>query len=196
MRQYLIGSWSNADSYDYNGEQLMGHRSGTSRRVHWNPDGSACVASYGDDEPKATKISIKDRILPQFKRLQTLRSQMVDLEQEYKTTDMTCAEYSMLRDVLFAKAQRAEVLYRKAIAQKPIQMPEDEAETRYTNHVNAQPNDGYASEEYEEIGVRFIDELSNQNSLKGVLKFSCKAIRGLVRFSSATKRYINELKEV
>lgn len=54
----------------------------------------------------------------------------------------------------------------------------------------------YASEEYEEIGVEFIDELSNQNSLKGVLKFSCKAIRKVVQFSQATRNYIKTLSEV
>lgn len=198
MRQYLIGSWNNADSYDYSGEQLMGNRLGASREVpHFTASGKANVAKYGDHtEKKSTVVSIKDKILPQAKRLTTLRQQMVELEQEYKTTDMSISEYSVLRDVLFAKAQRAEVLYHKAIAQKPVQMPEDEAETPYTINVNAQPNDGYASEEYEEIGVVWIDELSADNSLKSFLKFSCKVVRKAVQFSHKARAYWQELKEV
>lgn len=198
MRQYLIGSWSNADGYDYSGEMLMGNRHGQSRRVHWNPDGSAAVQSYGDDEPKAKKISIKDRILPQAKRVQTLRGQMLDLEDEYKNTGMSIEEYSMLRDVIVCKIDRAEVLLQKALSVRPIRSETDEDSDISTPPIgfSAQPNDGYASEEYEEIGVVWIDQLSNENSLKGVLKFSCKAIRKAVQFSHKARAYWQELKEV
>ena len=198
MRQYLIGSWNNADSYDYSGEQLMGNRLGASREVpHFTASGKANVAKYGDNtEKKAPTVSIKDKILPQAKRLTTLRQQMAELEQEYKTTDMSISEYSVLRDVLFAKAQRAEVLYRKAIAQKPVQTPEDEAETHYTNAFNAQPNDGYASEEYEAVGVEFIDELSPSNSFRKPLKIACTLIKTAVHWSHKAAIYYKSLKEV
>lgn len=71
-----------------------------------------------------------------------------------------------------------------------------QAEYTPSSGFSPQPNDGYASEEYEAVGVRFIDELSNGNSLKGVLKFSCKAVRKAVQFSQATRNYIKTLKEV
>lgn len=204
MRQYLIGSWANADEYDYSGEQLMGNRLGASREVpHFTASGKANVAKYGDNtEKKGPSISIKDRILPQFKRLQTLRTQMLDLEKEYKTTDMACEEYSILRDVIVCKIERAEVLYKKAISVRPIRSETDEdsaqVQVEYTpsRGFRPQPNDRYASEEYDDCGVRFIDELSEQNSLKGVLKFSCKAIRKAVQFSQATRNYIKTLSEV
>lgn len=164
---------------------------------HTLPNGKANLLAYADrPTPVKSKVSIKDKILPQFKRLQTLRSQMVDLEKEYKTTDMSISEYSVLRDVLFAKAQRAEVLYRKAIAQKPVQMPEDSLEYTPFSGFSPQPNDGYASEEYEAVGVVWIDELSETNSLKSFLKLSCKAVRKAVQFSQATRNYIKTLSEV
>ena len=121
---------------------------------------------------------------------------MVELEQEYKTTDMSISEYSVLRDVLFAKAQRAEVLYHKAIAQKPAQTPEDEAEHTPSSGFSPSPNDGYASETEAPLGVSFIDQLSETNSLKSFLKFSCKAIRKAVQLSQATRNYIKTLSEL
>lgn len=196
MRNYIVASWNDADQYDYSGEQI-GNRLSKSQRVHFNPDGSACVASYADPEVKS-KVSIKDRILPQFKRLQTLRAQMLDLEKEYKTTDMTCEEYSILRDVIVCKIERAEVLYKKAISVRPIRSETDEDSVEYTppSGFSPQSNDGYAPEEYAVCGVEFIDSLSNENSLKGVLKFSCKALRKAVQFSQSTRNYIKTLSEV
>lgn len=198
MRQYLIGSWSNADSYDYSGEMLMGHRHGQSRRVHWNPDGSAAVQSYGDDEPKAKKISIKDRILPQFKRVQTLRAQMLDLEQEYKTTDMSIEEYSMLRDVIVCKIDRAEVLLKKALSAKPMRQEseEDSVEIYATNLSNPSDNNGHGESYSSPVGVSFIDELSDQNSFKSFLQIACKTCRKGLHFSHKVKNYWQELKEV
>lgn len=209
MRQYLIGSWNNADSYDYSGEQLMGNRLGASREVpHFTASGQANVAKYGDNtEKKASTVSIKDRILPQFKRLQTLRTQMVDLEQEYKTTDMSIEEYSILRNVIMAKIQRAEILYKRAVSVVPksydeddldlySEMPQDSDIYTPSSDFNPSPNDGYASEEYEEIGVEFIDSLSETNSLKNILKKACIITRKVIHYKHKISSYLQTLKEV
>lgn len=202
MRQYLIGSWSNADSYDYNGEQLMGHRSGQSRRVHWNPDGSACVASYGDDEPKATKVPLKQRILPQASRVDKLRSEAIELEAAFKAGEFSAEEYTLLRSVAFRKLHRAEELLKKAVTpiQKAEETDEDSAQMQaeYTpsRGFSPQPNDGYASEELEEIGVRFIDELSNENMFKSFLKSACIITRKVIHYKHKAVMYLNTLKEV
>lgn len=152
------------------------------------------------DEPKksTSKVNIKDKILPQFKRLSVLREQMIELETGYRAGEMDISEYSLLRDIIVAKIERQEVLYKRAASVKPKSSETDEHSSLF--HTSSgfipQPNDGYASEEYAVCGVRFIDELPDKNSLKGVLKFSCKAIRKVVQFSQATRNYIKTLSEV
>jgi len=171
----------------------------TANLAHTLPNGKANLLAYADPTPvrkPVTKVSIEDKILPQKKRLNTLRSQMIELEQSYRNKEMSIEKYSLLRDCLVAKLQRAEVLYRKAVAQKPVQMPEDTAETLYTNYFSPEPNDGYASEEYEEIGVVWIDSLSSGNSFKKILQVTCKATRKLVEFKHKVKAYYQTLKEV
>lgn len=193
MRQYLIGSWANADGYDYSGEMLMGNRNGASRRVHWNPDGSACVASYGDDEPKTSKVSIKDKILPQGKRLQTLRSQMVELEQSYKAGEMDISEYSILRDCVVAKLQRAEILYKKAISVKPTRFDDEYADEMPEVDVVYGVNSSVSPTIHTST---WVDDLPASNSLKLPLQKTLQVVRMLVRLSHKAGSYWQELKEV
>lgn len=196
MRNYIVASWNDADQYDYSGEQI-GNRLSKSQKVHFNPDGSACVASYADPEVKASKVSIKDKILPQAKRLTTLQAQMRELETEYKTTDLSIDEYTILRDVLVAKIQRQQVLYKKAITVRPIR--EDDKEIL--------DNSPLSSEEYtpipcaidkggDEHRVEDFAWISDENSLKKILQKTCKVVRKAVQFSQATRNYIKTLSEV
>jgi hypothetical protein len=203
-RYFAIQSWvsSHDNEPDYSGQQTGSRHVRSVEIPMYTQHGKANVDWFSDEQialrngANKPKPSIKDKILPQAKRLTTLRQQMVELEQEYKTTDMSISEYSVLRDVLFAKAQRAEVLYRKAIAQKPVQNPEDGVETPYTNHVNAQPNNGHTTEVGVGLGGSFIDELSETNSLKSFLKSACKVVRTVRYCSHKVSKYIQTLKEV
>lgn len=197
-RMYIVNHWNDAAAYS--GEQI-GDRLKDSTALHFNRDGSANVNLYSEETALAKKkssVSITDRILPQKRRVDSLTAQMVELESEYKTGKMSIQDYSLYRDIVSAKRDRAEVLLQKALSVRPIrsETDEDSAQVQAEYAFSPQPNDGYASEEYEEIGVRFIDELSDGNSLKGVLKFSCKAIRKAVQFKHKAARYLNELKEV
>jgi len=139
------------------------------------------------------KSSIKDKILPQGKRLQTLRFQMVELERSYKAGEMDISEYSVLRDVLVAKLQRAEVLYKKAISAKPIKT-EDEyeevgVETAYSRcdvHYTDTPT----------AGGNWLDDLSDKNSLKKPLQKTLQVAKTLVRLSHKARSYWQELKGV
>ena len=200
MRQYLIGSWANADGYDYNGEMLMGSRNGASRRVHWNPDGSAAVQSYGDDQPKAKKPSLRSRILPQASRVDKLRSEAIELEAAFKVGEFTPEEYTLLREVAFKKLRRAEELLKKAITpvKKAEETDEDSAEFAYETLSTPSDNNGHGETYSSPVGVGFfaevIDELSDSNSLKNILKKACVVCRTLVRWHQATRNYINELK--
>lgn len=172
---------------------------------HTLPNGKANLLAYADPAPvrkSASKVSIEDKILPQKKRLNTLHSQMIELEQSYRNREVSVEKYSLLRDIIVAKIERQEVLLKRAVSVKPKSLETDEDSVQdsveYTpsSGFSPQPNDGYASEESEEIGVVWIDELSAENSLKGVLKFSCKAIRKAVQFSHKVRAYYQTLKEV
>lgn len=159
--------------------------------LHMLKNGKANINAYADPVPtkKASTVSIKDRILPQFKRLQTLRTQMLDLEIEYKTTDMTCEEYSILRDVIVCKIERAEVLYKKAINVRPksAETEEDNEEYAYETFSISSDNNGHGESYSSPIGVEFIDELSSENMFKSFLKSACLVTRTLVRWHNRTK---------
>ena len=196
MRNYIVASWNDADQYDYSGEMLGGSRhQGRSQKVHFNADGSACVASYGDPEVKTAKVSIKDKILPQAKRLQTLRTQMIDLEKAYRAGEMDIKEYSLLREVIVVKINRAEVLYRKAISVKaPSYDEEDTAQTREETY---KVSGVYASENGDHVqgeSVSWIDELSDENCFKKILQKACKAKRKFVQFSHQVKKFTQKAK--
>lgn len=190
MRNYIVASWNDADQYDYSGEQI-GNRLSKSQRVHFNPDGSACVASYADAEAKASKVSIKDKILPQAKRLTTLREQMVELEQSYRSREMSIADYSLLRDVVMAKIERQEVLLKKATSVRPIREENEEVglETAYeTDDLDYSDTPIAASS--------WLDDLSDKNSLKKPMKKALQVAKTLVRWHQKARNYINELKAV
>lgn len=204
----MIQSWvgSHENEPEYNGQQA-GERNVRSSEVvplydRW---GNANVLAFSDEAiaarnnaKKSPAVSIKDRILPQFKRLQTLRTQMIDLEKEYKTTDMSCEEYSILRDVIVCKIERAEVLYKKAISVRPksADSEEDSEEYAYETFSNASDNNGHGESYSSPVGVSFIDELHSSNSLKKPLKIACTATRILLRWSQQAAAYYRTLKEV
>jgi hypothetical protein len=173
--------------------------------AHVLPSGKANLAAYGDPvvvRKPISKVSIKDKILPQLKRLSVLRDQMFELETSYRAGEMNISEYSLLRDIIVTKIQRQEVLYKRAASVKPKSSETDEdsalvqAEYTPSSGFSPQPNDGYASEEYEDCGVEFIDELSSNNSFKKPLKIACTLIKTALHWSHKARSYWNELKAV
>lgn len=199
-RLYCIQSWNNAS--ETSGEQI-GNRLAQSRGLHFDRLGNANVALYAEEnnQKKPTKVPLADRILPQSRRVRVLTEQLYELEAERKN-GLDIQTYSQLRDVLIVKRDRAEVLLQKALSIRPIRTETDEdsaqvqAEYTSTSGFSPQGDDGYTSEESEEIGVVWIDELSETNSLKSFLKFSCKVVRKAVQFSHKAKAYYQTLKEV
>lgn len=151
---------------------------------------------------KSSSIPLADRILPQKRRVDSLTAQMVELEAEYKAGKMSITDYSLYRDIVAAKRDRAIVLLYRAMKVKPKSSETDEdsaqVQAEYTSASGFSPqgDDGYTSEESEEIGVVWIDELSETNSLKSFLKFSCKALRKVLQFSHKVRAYYQTLKEV
>lgn len=167
--------------------------------LHMLKNGKANIAAYADFAPtkKTSIVNIKDRILPQAKRLTTLQAQMLELETEYKTTDMSIDEYTILRDVLVAKIQRQEVLYKKAINVRPVR--EDDTEILDDSSLSCEENtpESCANENGEDgHRVEDFEWISDENSLKKILQKACRFARKAVQFSKATRNYINELNAV
>lgn len=196
MRQYLVGSWANADSYDYSGEQLMGNRLGASRDAsHFLKNGQANTAKYGDNieasVKRKTSIPLRQRILPQESRLNTLDTQIEELNQEYNSNRMSYDEYAQLKTILQRKRDRAWELYVKAggVAQKIDESEEFGVEYATQNRVT-ELGCGVS------CGVAWVDELSSKNTFKKVLQKTCKASRTLVKLSQQAKAYYQTLKEV
>lgn len=211
-RYFMIQSWvgSHENEPDYNGQQC-GERNVRSIEAVplYDQFGNANVSAFSDEaiaarkgKSKPTGIPIADRILPQKRRLSTLHGQMLELENSYRSGEMDISEYSLLRDIIVAKIQRQEVLYKRAASVKPKSEETDEdyaqdsLEYTAASGFSPQGDDGYTSEESEEIGVVWIDELSETNSLKNILKKACVMCRTLVRWHQASKRYIQTLKDV
>lgn len=189
-RLYCIQSWNNAS--ETSGEQI-GNRLAQSRGLHFNRDGSANVDLYseGDETKRKTSIPLSDRILPQKKRLNTLRDQLIELETEYKTTQMSIEEYSILRDILMVKINRAEVLYKKAISVRP-NTPENNDESEEFGAEYATQN----SVTEDTCGVAWIDELSSSNCFKSFLKNTCKGHKLAVHYKHKTSSYLQTLKDL
>lgn len=140
MRQYLVGSWNNADSYDYSGEQLMGSRVGTSREVPHMINGKANLDKYGDNtKQNKSSIHIRDKILPQQRRVSKLTDQMKELVQEYQKGNIDIDEYSMLLSVLANKRSRAmELLAKAKSVRAPFEIGEEETISLGKTHVKSE----------------------------------------------------------
>lgn len=201
-RMYIVNHWSDAAAYS--GEQI-GDRLKDSTALHFNRDGSANVDLYSEETALAKKkssISITDRILPQKRRVDSLTTQMVELEAEYKAGKMSITNYSLYRDIVSAKRDRAIVLLDRAMKVKPIRPDsyEDSEEFAYSSLSIPSDNNGHGESYSSPVGGSFfaevIDGLSNDNSLKSFLKMSCKVVRKVVQFSHKAKSYWNELKTV
>ena len=186
------------DSYDIPEELYAVNE--TVSLAHVLPNGKANLLAYADRIPtkKATKVPLKQRILPQSARVDKLRSEAIELESAFKAGEFNAEEYTLLREVAFKKLRRAEELLKKAITPvvKAEETEEDSLEYTPSSGFSPQPNDGYTSEEYEAVGVEFIDSLSSNNSFKKPLKIACTLIKTAVHWSHKARSYWNELKAV
>lgn len=192
-RLYCIQSWNNAS--ETSGEQI-GNRLAQSRGLHFNRDGSANVALYAEDQDnkRKTSIPLSDRILPQKKRLNTLRDQLIELETEYKTTDMSTEQYSTLRDILMVKINRAEVLYKKAVNVRPTHTQESIEDDELPTESAYEINDRHLATSV--CGVSIIDDLSDENCLKVFLQKACKGYKLAVHYKHKASTYIQSLKDL
>lgn len=99
----------------------------------------ANISAYGEpEEPKQKKpsIHIRDKILPQQRRVNTLTEQMKELVSEYQKGNIDIDEYSMLLSVLASKRDRAIKLLSKAKSVRaPFEIEDEEAISLGKAHV-------------------------------------------------------------
>lgn len=192
-RLYCIQSWNNAS--ETSGEQI-GNRLAQSRGLHFNRDGTANTFLYSEEnnEKRPTKVPLKQRILPQFSRVEKLRSEAVELEQAFKAGEFAPEEYTLLREVQFKKLRRAEELLKKAIA--PVKTGEETDEVSVETTYSSSDVNYTHTEVAPSCGVIWIDDLSPSNSFKSFLKMSCNVVKTAVHYKHKAATYINELKEV
>lgn len=101
-RHYVLGSWANADEFDYSGEQLMGSRHGKSICMdHILPNGMANLKRYGDpveEQKKAKpKASVADKIDLAQRHFDRIEQLSIDLDTEYFAGELDEERYELLR---------------------------------------------------------------------------------------------------
>lgn len=151
-RYFMIQSWvgSHENEPDYNGQQC-GERNVRSSEVVplYDKNGNANIGAFSDEALEARKekpkkkpsIHIRDRILPQQKRVITLTNQMKELVQEYQKGNIDIDEYSILLSVISAKRDRAVKLLSKAKSVRaPFEIEEEEAVSLGKTHVKSEKN--------------------------------------------------------
>lgn len=171
-------------------EAIPGH-------LHMLNKDRANIDAYADPvetTKRKTSVPLSDRILPQKKRLTTLRDQLIELETEYKTTDMSIEEYSTLRDILMVKINRAEVLYKKAIDVRSTHPQESTEQEELSIESAYEINDIHSANSV--CGVGIIDDLSDENCLKVFLQNACKGYKLAVHYKHKMSNYLQSLKDL
>ena len=169
--------------------------------AHCLPNGKANLLAYADKVvpvKKRSSVSLVDKILPQQKRVLTLTQQMIDLESEYKQKLHTPEEYTLLRNILSCKRQRAEVLLKKALSVKLQPTPSDDEDSfDYDERYAECSGENAAQNVIDAIDTPlWLQGVSSSNSFKKPLIKACQTYKTLVRWAIKTKHYINELKAV
>lgn len=201
-RLYIQPSWINSaeDHNEWSGgnDQYRGDRSIDVSTFDKN--GRARVEAFSDQaiasikDKRKTSIPLRERIIPQMKRVNTLTDQIIELENAYKSGEMSQAEYTMLRAVLYVKRDRAIELYKKAInvAQFRNECHEDSVESDGQNGDSC----SRTAQQDEIVTGTFLDEISSENSLKLFAQRALQLGRLLVRCIQKAKAYIQTLREV
>lgn len=113
-RHYVLGSWANADEFDYSGEQLMGHRQGKSVCMdHMLPSGMANLKRYGDPvegKPKAPakpKLTAFDKVCTADRSYEKLCALSEELDNQLDLGEIDLESWSYARKQLDKKLERA-----------------------------------------------------------------------------------------
>jgi len=105
MRQYVIQSWSDADTYDYSGEQVGDRKA----KAHMLNPNKANLSAYGDVTPtkKLTKRSIRSRVSLADSNYDRLESLSLELDADFKSSVISREDYQELRLIMNARLDKA-----------------------------------------------------------------------------------------
>jgi hypothetical protein len=205
MRMYIQPSWTDAaeDHEMWSGGNGQYRGDPSINLSTFDKNGRARMEAFSDaavealKEKRKTSVPLRDRILPQGKRVSVLTDQLVELETDYKAGKMSIQEYTQLRAVLVTKRNRATVLYQKAVSVKEptheddidlySELPQDEDEAVYV--VNSRATSTVHTSTW-------VDDLPASNSLKLPVQKALHVVRTLVRLSHKARSYWQELKEL
>lgn len=141
-RHFVLGTWANADEYDYSGEQLMGNRNGKSVCMdHMLPSGMANLSRYGDpvEKPKAKKQTpIQYKITPAQRTIDRLGGIKDELEQQFEQGIIEFSEYVELSNALEIKLERSWVNLDRQLYGFKRAVKIEQEETYATIHPNPQ----------------------------------------------------------
>lgn len=172
-RMYIQPSWIDAAS-DHNqwsggNGQYRGDKSADI--ATFDKQGRARVGAFSDEaieslkSKKKSSIHIRDKILPQQRRVNTLTEQMKELVTEYQKGNIDIDEYSMLLSVISSKRAKAEILLAKAKSVRaPFEIEEEEAISLGKTHVKREKS-FKASKRLATEGNRFKTAKNPINSL-------------------------------
>lgn len=166
--------------------------------LHMLKNGRANIDVYGklDQPKKQSKIDIRDKILPQEKRLSTLTQQLLDLEQEYKQGKMDIDEYSMYRAIAITRRDRAWILYCKAVGMSPDVAQNEDVSPKVSGQTTFNIDDVQASgaAQSTEDDNSFLASISEDNVFKNVIEKACKGWKIAVRYKHKVSNYIQTLR--
>ena len=113
-RHFVLGTWANADEYDYSGEQLMGHRQGKSICMdHMLPSGMANLKRYGDPVSTVTKTPTKpkltafDKICTADRTYSRLSALSEELDNQLEGGEIDLESWAYARKQLDKKLEKA-----------------------------------------------------------------------------------------
>ena len=201
-RHYVLGSWANADEFDYSGEQLMGHRQGKSICMdHMLPSGMANLKRYGDpieQKPKTQtkpKLTAFDKVCTADRSYEKLCALSEELDNQLDLGEIDLESWSYARKQLDKKLERAwgavcrnrgwegqeELLALEQYPSEGLEFTlELEAKTQRQYDYSAIPNNSVFA------------ELQDGNSFKIIYIHVLTACKWFAKFTSTAKQIIQE----
>lgn len=201
-RHFVLGTWANADEYDYSGEQLMGHRQGKSVCMdHMLPSGMANLKRYGDpieQKPKVQprpKLSAFDKVCTADRSYEKLCTLSEELDQQLDSKQISWDDYIYARKQLDKKLERAwgavcrnrgwegqeELLELEQYPSQPLDFTLDfEAKTQRQYDYSVIPNNSVFA------------ELQDGNSFKIIYIHVLTACKWFAKLTSTAKQLVQE----
>jgi len=208
-RLYIQPSWINAtedhDQWSGGNDQYRGDRSVDVNTFDKN--GRARMEAFSDKaiealkEKRKTSVPLRDRILPQMRRLDKLTNELIELEQEYKQGKMDIDEYSMYRAIAITRRDRAWILYCKAVGMPAELIPEMAKNEDVSPKVSGQTafniDDIQASSAAQSTqnDNSFLASIPDTNSLKKPLMKGLQAWKKAVQLSHKLRSFSNKAKD-